>query len=498
MGLLLGLVPAVYSQNNYWTQQYSAYAGLTGGACLSCYNDNSIFYYNPGAIGFVDSNSFNISANLYAIDFVKLKNGAGRNIDLNSTKLSVNANVMAGNITFRRFPRLHIIYGYILRNYSKLDFEQNNIMNYNVIGAAPGQEFYRATFDLSHQFTEYWGGIAAGYRISDHVSVGLGHYGGYSNIKNQFFQESITDAIAPDSSAYTARTAARFKYNLNHFYILFKPGINLRFGKLRASLTAMLPSISVWSSGRVYESLELENLNLYQTDTTSLISQFPSLTVIGDQKNLKTKFKLAPSIATGIDYGDDDFRIALHAEYFFGLKQYDMIRGDEAVYASPNQLYGNNPIPDFLKVKTGSYPVLNVGIGLDKRVSEKISILAGFRTDFNNKVPLFRKDYTDYINASTPTFWNYLHYSFGITLLKPNSKTFLGLTYKQGFSNYSTNFVNLSEPNLENYLVGPNNNDMKVSIHAIGFVIGYTNFMGKGKPFGLSAPKKKAKKTKAE
>ena len=92
------------AQNNYSTQTYSAYSTLTGGACMSCSDDNSMFIYNPGALGFMDSVSVNISANLYAIEHMRLKNGVGNGLNLKSNKLSVNAQVMSGNVYFKKIP----------------------------------------------------------------------------------------------------------------------------------------------------------------------------------------------------------------------------------------------------------------------------------------------------------------------------------------------------------------------------------------------------------
>jgi hypothetical protein len=478
------------AQNNYWTQSYSAYAALTGGTCMSYADDNSIFYYNPGAIGFVDTVSFNVSANIYGINHVSLKNAAGPGLDLNSNKLDINAQVMAGNISFKKIPKLRLMYGYILKNYSRFEFEQQNDMFYDVIPQSPGLEYYRGKIDFRYHFLEYWGGIAAGYQLSEHVSVGLGHYGGYIGLKDQFFQESSADAIDPAGTPYTTSVTGRFKYGFNHVYLMFKPGIDLRFGKVKIGLSAMLPSIKLWSEGTVYQSIETVNLNIYFPDTTNLLAKYPNLVVVGDQRDIDVQYKLPPSISLGVEYGDKEFRIAFCAEYFFAVEEYDVIRGREEVYARPTLAYGNIPVTDFLRVKTAAYQVLNVGVGVDKMLSPKLSILAGFRTDFNNKVPLFNEEYTDYIGIVNPEYWNYLHYSLGLAIHKPHGTTFIGLTYKQGFSNYSKSFVNFTDPSLTGFLSGPQRDDMSASVHGVGLTIGYTNFTSGRMPF-----KKKAKGT---
>ena len=57
----------MHAQNRYWTQQFGAHASLTGGTAVSDVQDNSCFYYNPGAAAFLDSPRINISANLYGL-----------------------------------------------------------------------------------------------------------------------------------------------------------------------------------------------------------------------------------------------------------------------------------------------------------------------------------------------------------------------------------------------------------------------------------------------
>lgn len=481
----------VSAQNNYSTQTYSAYSTLTGGACMSCSDDNSMFIYNPGALGFMDSVSVNISANLYGIEHIRLKNAVGNGINLRSNKLSVNAQVMSGNVYFKKIPRLHLVYGYIMRNFSRLEFDNGNEMMYDVIPQAPGMEYYRSKFDLGYIFMEYWGGIAAAYQVNKNLSLGLGHYGGYINVRSQWFQDMSTDGMDENNNPFTASTQARFKYNLNHFYILFKPGIDMRFGKWGIGLSAMLPSVTVWSQGLVYQSIKLDNMNIYPADSSNALTQRQSLTVIGDEKNLKTKFKLPASISLGITYGDANFRIMASAEYFFAIKEYNIIEGGKAVYIRPTTAYGNVSIPNFMTVTNAARAVINASVGIDKKLSPKLSLLAGFRTDFNNKVPLLKKDYKDYIVPVNPEYWNYLHYAIGFAINKPSGRTYIGLTYKQGFSNYNKAFANFTEPSNAYLLSGAQRTDMKTSIHGVGISVGYTNFAnGKGGlPFNVKKKK---------
>lgn len=475
-------------QNNYWSNQYSASATLQGGAAMNS-NDNSIFYYNPGAVGFLDTSTFNVGATVYGFDHVLLKNGAGKNLNLESNNVNITPQIMALNIAFKEYPRFRFAFGYILKNSNKFSFQQENNIQTDVIAQAPGLEYYRSKFDFGFSSAEYWGGMAIGYKVNDHISLGLGNYGSYFHIDNLLFQENSADAINPSGTPYTANVLQRLKYNLDHVSVILKPGIDIRYGNFKIGLAATMPSIKLWSQGRVYQSFEISNLHYYTNAAYPYLTQYPSLVVQGEQKNIKPQWKQAPSIALGLEYNRDTYKWSINLEYFFKLEEYDLIRGEDNVYLRPAQAFPQNPVVDFMRVKTASYAVLNAGIGLDKKISEKTSLLTGFNTDFNNKVPLFESNYKDYVVSVNPGFWHFIHYSLGLCLTKGPSKTYLGLTYKYGFSPYHKSFASFSDPSDQHLLSGPQGMDMQVSAHGVGFVLGFTNFMFKELPIKIKLPK---------
>ncbi|MBY0427464.1 MAG: hypothetical protein K2Q22_17645, partial [Cytophagales bacterium] len=423
----------------------------------------------------------------YGFDLIRLKNGAGNNLDLTSNKLNVIPQIMALNLALKEFPKWRFVFGYILKNSTKFDFQQEHDIQYDVISQSPGLEAYRSKFDYEYSSAEYWGGMAIGYIVNEHISLGLGNYGSYLGTQNQLFQETAADAISPNGTPYTADVLGRLKYSIDHVSILFKPGIDIRYGRFKIGISSMLPSIKIWSKGRIYQSLEASNLNVYNTNPANFLARYPSFVAQGEQKYVNTTWKQTPSIALGVEYVRDSYRLSFVSEYFFPVAEYDLMRGTDNVYVKPAQAYTQNPIVDFMRVKTATYGVLNAGLGLDKKLNETLSLITGFNTDFNNKVPLFEQNYKDYIVSVSPSFWHYLHYSLGICISKAKGNTFLGLTYKYGFSPYNKSFASFSNPSDAYYLSGPQGTNMEASVHGIGFVLGFSNFMGSGLPFKLKS-----------
>lgn len=491
---LYGSGLSIYAQSNYWTQQYGARATLTGGVCMSCRNDNSVFYYNPGAIGFIDSANINITSQIYGLDFINLKNAAGNGVDLNNNRLSINAQVMVGNLSFKKIPRLKVVYGYVLRNFQRFEFDVQHDMEYDVIPQAPGMEYYRGKYDYAYQYGEYWGGIAAGYRINDHISIGLGHYGGYVAIRSRVFSSVYVDANDTASQAYTASVTQRNEYKVDHMYVLFKPGIDIRYGKYKIAISAMLPSAKLWGQGSIERSIEMNDLDKYYSNPSSVYGMYPGLAFAINQRKLKTRYKIAPSIAFGFEYENKRCRLAMALEYYFPLKEYEIMHVTDDVYIRPAAAADQIDISRYGSVSTGAYSVLNIGFGAEIKVARRWTVLTGAHTDFNNKSALFKRERNNYVSETTPGSWHYMNFALGFSYRKASGLTFFGATYNYGFSFNNNTFINLTEPSLENGLVGVDRGDMRVNIHQLGLVLGHTHFIN-----GLALDKiKKNKKAKRE
>ena len=494
--LLLLSCASLSAQSNYWTQQYGARATLTGGVCMSCRNDNSVFYYNPGAIGFIDSANINIASQIYGLDFINLKNAAGSGIDMTNNRLSINAQVMVGNLSFKKIPRLKLVYGYIMRNFQKFEFDVEHNMFYDVIPQAAGLEYYRAKYDYEYNFFEFWGGIAAGYRINDHISIGLGHYGGYVGIRKEIFSSVTVDAVDTTDAAYVASVTTRDEYKVDHMYVLFKPGIDIRFGKYKIAITAMLPSAKLWGQGSIEKSIDANGLDKYYDNPSGVYGLFPSFALAINQRQIKAKYKIAPSIAFGLEYENKRCRLAMALEYYFPIKEYEIMHADNA-YIRPTTAGSMINLEDFASVKAGAYSVLNVGFGAEIKVARRWTVLTGAHTDFNNKVPLFKREAKNYVTETTPGSWHYMNFALGFSYRKANGLTFFGGTYNYGFSGNNNSFINFSEPTLGNNLTGVDRKDMRVNIHQFALVLGHTHFIN-GLALDKLGKKKRGTKSKKE
>ncbi|MEJ2721922.1 MAG: hypothetical protein P8181_12410, partial [bacterium] len=83
---------------HYWNNQYGPRAMLLSGAVIGSIQDMSATYYNPGALGYVKEPELLLSANVYQSSTLKIEDGAGKGVDLETSSFSPLPNMLAGAI----------------------------------------------------------------------------------------------------------------------------------------------------------------------------------------------------------------------------------------------------------------------------------------------------------------------------------------------------------------------------------------------------------------
>ena len=106
--------------DHYWLQQYGAVSTLLGGAMVGGVNDNSVVYYNPAALAFINNPSLSVDANVYRMDRILIKDGGGTGINLNSAQMSVFPQIISGMINLSKGGKLKLSYSLLTRNHANL------------------------------------------------------------------------------------------------------------------------------------------------------------------------------------------------------------------------------------------------------------------------------------------------------------------------------------------------------------------------------------------
>ncbi|MBL0310399.1 MAG: hypothetical protein IPP77_12210 [Bacteroidetes bacterium] len=138
--LFICLSTASYGQDHYWSQQYGGPATLTGGTAVVGANDHSGLFYNPGALGFIDSVQVTASTFAFGFESMKLKNGAGNDLNLTGFRVNILPQLIATSINIKKAPKLKLVLGTLTRSRINIRLNQENENLYDVIKGAPGLE----------------------------------------------------------------------------------------------------------------------------------------------------------------------------------------------------------------------------------------------------------------------------------------------------------------------------------------------------------------------
>ncbi len=497
--LILFFVGIANAQDHYWSQQYGGQASLMGGTSVVGTSDNSCIYYNPGAVGFIDSARITASTYVYGFEYTKLKNGAGTGLDLKSLRVNILPQLLAGSIPIKKVRKLKLIYGTLTRGRTNMRYNQENENHYEVIAGSPGTENYKARVEFVNSSVEQWAGLGLSYKINETWAVGVSTFGVYTLMDVRSTQNMNVDAISNGVSYITTVN----EYNamrLNQMSWIWKLGVAARFKHIQLGIALTVPSVKIWGQGKLAKSFEVYNLNLNATDTTMPAQKNPSYVISDVQSRLKTHYKIPLSASIGIKVVYPGFTLSAAVEYFMGYKNRTILHGVDHAVVRPATLAGNDTIPGYMNLRTSASFVVNGGIGAEIKIQPKVNLLLGVRTDFTNRVEYLPDNSLINVSTGRSPMWHYLYFSTGITYKLALHNLTVGFDYGTGIPAGKQQAFNLTEPKQETFLRGNLNQDMRTSVHKLNFILSYTYFFKpkerKYGPFSIIDEIKKAKKKK--
>ena len=466
------------AQDNYWRQQFGAVSTLTGGAGVSSVRDNGAIYYNPGALGLIDSSSISLTTDVYGFDYYNLKNEAGKGLGMKSFKADVFPQIAAGSLILKKIPKLRISYATLTRFNNSYKFDVNYNGSYNIIPNQPGNQFYKARAEYELSSFEQWAGGGIGYKVNKTLSLGLSGFLSYLDFESHT-STSVTADANLDSMPYSASVNEYNGSDIQQFNMILKAGAAIDLGDWKIGLALTIPSIKLWSSGSIDKSLQGYNLNYNATDTNGLLFKHNSFVIQDAADNLKTYYFEPFSMSGGVSYQMDRWTLHGEAEFFAGKKNIVIMNAPQTEHIQPYASYAGDSVNNFLQIKTIIVPILNVGLGAEYQWRKNISLLCGIRTDFSNQEQFLPNNDNLGIQSFNVPSWHYVHFSLGSSYKKGGQLITAGFNYGVGIPTTRYQAINLTQPEQNLFLRGATTTRSGTSVQYLTFMLGYTYYFKK-------------------
>ncbi len=465
--ILLGSITLLQGQDShYWTQQFGTRSALLGGAVLGGAEDNTMIYYNPGALGLLDESSISINANAYRIESIKVENALGNEEDFQSAKLG-SVPLLAGGMIRTGSEKWKVGYAFI----APVDFNFKGIArvegNYDLVDddESPGLEETVAEASITNKTSELIFAVGIGHKINDNWSVGLSNL---FTVRSLTYQRSLSTYVFLNQEE-SRLIGANLLQNADYYNVRYaaKLGVVYQNDPWSVGLTLTTPSLNLFGQGTVASNIAVRNLKLIDENRISGVAT-------ARQAELKTKYKSPFSVALGTNYTFGRSHIGVAAQYYAGIDIYDVMEPAPGSFVRPIDLAPQLQSDEFLRLQSAAESVLNIAIGYEYKLSESLSILGGLRNDMSY--------YNEDLNESAgikPTIssWDIYHFSGGVTLNRKNSSLSLGLLLSSG-SNDSYEQSGSFDPENPDLVAG-STTITKATYSNFGLLLGYTFYFRK-------------------
>jgi hypothetical protein len=460
--ILTGSV-AVAQEFNYWTQQVGSYSSLLNGAVTASVRDNSAIYYNPGALGFMTNSSLSVVGDLLYLRTQKIRNAAGNDIRFQNTNVDASPQIFSAIQNIGEY--ISITYGILTRKYHQMQFLARHEGYYDVLQSYPGEEYYRGVFDYYKRMREDWLGFGVGWRIHPELAFGISTFISVtsddynSNLSGHAFRLNPGLGIY-EEIAYNSRQETLQYRNIGGLLVA---GLAYEKGGFQAGLNITTPPVTILFLSR-------GNLDRQARLNIPGYTERPEYGAMTAERAF-TK-RITPWI---IDVGvsrkfGTKTSTHLKVSYFSRVKPYQII--DAGPPENEISIYPDDP--SFYMMSMAHEPLLNFAVGLEQVVSEEVSIIAGFSTDFNymdnsqfdDLFPYYRNlSYLDMYNLSS-----------GINWFREKFNLIVGLSLGYGYNYGHPQQINLKDPKDYLGLFGPIQNNTENNYLQVNLVFGFTYF----------------------
>lgn len=462
--------PAKAQDGQYWQNEFNPGGFFIPGAVVASDNDSGLFYYNPAIIALHPKTSVSLSANIYQLQSVKMKDAIGKGLDLKSDYASIVPFMTSSTILLSRKNNLCV--GYALITQPTINFQatqrQDKQMDVLSDSYSPGNEFYIGQYSNYNYTRHSLAALSAALKLNKAIAIGLtveGHW----HILDYYEGFSSRALVNTDTSFITTpitTVQSNYEVNYSHIGLRVKAGIAIDAGKHHFGALVSSPLLSVAGYATLNSEILIGNL---QDPELGLTYNFLAS---GRQADLPVKYKLPLSIAAGyaFDYGKGQIYVA--AEHFLQLGKYNIVVPRDQSFIRPDTGSNRDQTREILKLSEQRKSVTNFAAGLSYRLSQRTTMYASFATNYTFVDAQSDDDENALLQNAHTISWNTYNFQLGGAFRRQRFHMRAGLLLSLGSTSQFTQPVDFDHPNESNFLLGDIGN-VKANYLSMGLLISY-------------------------
>lgn len=398
---------------HYWTEQYGNKSMLLSGTVNANVQDLGLVFYNPGRLAQIENPAFVISARVYELTNIRLKDGLDKGRDLKKSSFGGAPNLVAGTFKLPFLKNHHFAYSFLTRYRYNSDVSTRASVDEEDEKDAPFLNI-SAKVKSNNGYNDEWYGLTWSYNLNNVMSIGVSTFA--TQTSNTKSLEVQLQGLRNDS--LVSMVTLNRKIGYDRYGLLWKAGLSAQFEKINLGLTVTTPTVNVYGNG----STNYEN---YITRVDSMDGESISdVYMESNQSNLHASPKSPWAIGLGISFKFTKSTIHLSSEWFSNIRKYTLLEAEPVIGQYPKDTIKLRMVDDLKSV-------LNFGIGLEHRFNEKIEIFLSGATDYAaiGKDVKYLYEFRESELSKSTFNGNIFHFGGGIALNMKWAELTLGTTY---------------------------------------------------------------------